>query len=285
MNTPPLLRRYDVLMLAVFAVCSTGVDVAQDFFYALRNHSAFYLSESLLFKVFWLGFVPVPLAVLWLLRSAVVRHRVETVAAHISLFMVCAITLHAVLFAGLVYVLSALLFDHRYTFWHNLSYTLANDSLMYLLVYAAIGWMGIHGRRVLQPHAPIAHQEVHHLAQPTPPRHIAIGTTKRRVAVPVEDIICITTAAPYLSVQTQDKEYLHAETLKSLHKLLPSQQFVRVHKSAIVNIQKVVSFTSRLNGDYDVLLANKHTVRLSRNYAKVFKEHFECLVLPQHTTS
>ncbi|MBK7426438.1 MAG: LytTR family transcriptional regulator DNA-binding domain-containing protein [Saprospiraceae bacterium] len=49
-------------------------------------------------------------------------------------------------------------------------------------------------------------------------------------------------------------------------------QFVRIHKSSIINIEKVKSYTSRLNGDFDVLMENGIKLRLSRNYVKLFRE-------------
>ncbi|RYF37203.1 MAG: LytTR family transcriptional regulator, partial [Cytophagaceae bacterium] len=47
------------------------------------------------------------------------------------------------------------------------------------------------------------------------------------------------------------------------------------HKSCIVNITKVRSYQSRLNGDYDLLLSNEVVLRVSRNYASGFKTAFE----------
>lgn len=55
---------------------------------------------------------------------------------------------------------------------------------------------------------------------------------------------------------------------------LDTRTFVRVHKSTIVNLEKVSSFKSRLNGDYDLLLKNGTIVRLSRTYAANFKNEF-----------
>jgi len=50
------------------------------------------------------------------------------------------------------------------------------------------------------------------------------------------------------------------------------RRFVKIHRSCIVNMDKVISYKSRLNGDYDVSLSGDIQVRLSRNYAKEFKE-------------
>ncbi|MGH9949634.1 MAG: LytR/AlgR family response regulator transcription factor, partial [Pyrinomonadaceae bacterium] len=72
----------------------------------------------------------------------------------------------------------------------------------------------------------------------------------------------------------QTKRYLHNETLKSILETLDNETFVRIHKSLIVNISNVRSYKSRLNGDYDLTVADGTSLRLSRTYAATFKEKF-----------
>jgi two-component system LytT family response regulator len=52
-------------------------------------------------------------------------------------------------------------------------------------------------------------------------------------------------------------------------------RFVRIHRSTIVNIQSVSKWTSRGNGDYDLLMSEGTLLRLSRNYAQAFREAME----------
>jgi DNA-binding LytR/AlgR family response regulator len=73
-------------------------------------------------------------------------------------------------------------------------------------------------------------------------------------------------------LQTADKKHFHSATLKSLVAQLPPATFIRVHKSAIVNMAFVKSLQSRGNGDYDITMQNNSIVRLSRNYAAAFKQ-------------
>lgn len=87
----------------------------------------------------------------------------------------------------------------------------------------------------------------------------------------MNDIYQITAETPYISIQLNDKKYLHTETLKSMSTQLDNKVFVRVHKSSIINLDKVVSLKSRLNGDYDITLKNGAEIRLSRNYVADFK--------------
>lgn len=103
---------------------------------------------------------------------------------------------------------------------------------------------------------------------------IVIGNGKNNTIVAVNDIYRITAETPYISIQLEEKKYLHKATLKSISTQLDNKIFIRVHKSTIVNLDKVVSLKSRLNGDYDILLENGIELRLSRTYAAHFKSNF-----------
>ena len=57
-------------------------------------------------------------------------------------------------------------------------------------------------------------------------------------------------------------------TMKSFLDKLPENQFIRIHKSYIVNLKKVINYTARnVNTDGEVL-------PLSRKQKEVFKENF-----------
>jgi two-component system, LytTR family, response regulator len=51
---------------------------------------------------------------------------------------------------------------------------------------------------------------------------------------------------------------------------LDPEKFVRVHRSAIVNIEQVKEIHPRTNGDQDLVLRNGGGLMLSRNYRDKF---------------
>lgn len=61
------------------------------------------------------------------------------------------------------------------------------------------------------------------------------------------------------------------ETLQELENLL-GEQFVRISKSAIVNIDRIKSVKASFNGTMDLFLENGHEEVISRSYRKQFKE-------------
>lgn len=70
----------------------------------------------------------------------------------------------------------------------------------------------------------------------------------------------------YVHVHTASRSHLLRRTLQDLLAQLGEQRFVRIHKSAAVNISAIASLTPLFKGDYEVSLRNGRTVRLSRRY-------------------
>lgn len=72
----------------------------------------------------------------------------------------------------------------------------------------------------------------------------------------------------YVKIVTKNKNYMVLSTMKSFLNKLPENQFVRIHKSYIVNLDKVINYnTKNVNTDGELL-------PLSRKQKRVFKENF-----------
>ena len=70
----------------------------------------------------------------------------------------------------------------------------------------------------------------------------------------------------YVHVRTASKDYLLRRTLHDLLSQLGEDRFVRIHKSAAVNLTAIRSFTPLFKGDYEVKLASGHELRMSRRF-------------------
>jgi two-component system LytT family response regulator len=79
----------------------------------------------------------------------------------------------------------------------------------------------------------------------------------------VNDIIWIKGSANYVELHCQDKMLLHRETLSNLENQLDRRKFARVHRSAMVNLEKIESLNSEL-GRFSLLqLSNGDEVKIS----------------------
>jgi DNA-binding LytR/AlgR family response regulator len=104
--------------------------------------------------------------------------------------------------------------------------------------------------------------------------NIIVSDGNKKLSINVSEILYFSATPPYINLHLEGKKYLHNETLKSISIKLNPDQFVRVHKSTIINIKMVISYTTRLNGDYDLNMKNNVQLRVSRNFATDFKKLF-----------
>lgn len=70
----------------------------------------------------------------------------------------------------------------------------------------------------------------------------------------------------YVRVHTGHQQYLVRDTMNHLAGELDAQQFVRIHRSTIVNVDRIQEMQSSFNGEYVVLLRNGARLTLSRGY-------------------
>lgn len=73
----------------------------------------------------------------------------------------------------------------------------------------------------------------------------------------------------YVHVHTAARRYLLRRTLQDLLLQLGGERFVRIHKSAAVNLSAIAALTPLFKGDYEVELRNGRGLRLSRRYRDV----------------
>lgn len=82
----------------------------------------------------------------------------------------------------------------------------------------------------------------------------------------VEDIRWIEAQENYVRLCTGKDSYLLRETIGNIENRLDPRTFLRVHRSAIVNLQHVKEVKSEPDGDATVVLKSGETVPMSRSY-------------------
>jgi two-component system, LytTR family, response regulator len=89
------------------------------------------------------------------------------------------------------------------------------------------------------------------------------GTTR---FVRVADIDWIEGAGVYANLHIAGKELLYRSALSELADSLDPMRFVRVHRSAIVNIDSILELQPISHGEFDLVLKDGHRSRVSRTY-------------------
>ena len=86
--------------------------------------------------------------------------------------------------------------------------------------------------------------------------------------VSADEVEWIEAAGDYARVRTAQREYLLQRRMNALESELDPRFFARVHRSAIVNLREVGSYSAARHGDVDLTLRSGNTVRLTRTRRK-----------------
>lgn len=95
---------------------------------------------------------------------------------------------------------------------------------------------------------------------------LAIKDGRRTTLVPVTDIEWIEASDYYARVHTRGASHMIRESLRSLAASLDPGRFVRVHRSAIVNRERVSAIETLPSGDAVAVLESGTRVRVSRAF-------------------
>lgn len=87
----------------------------------------------------------------------------------------------------------------------------------------------------------------------------------------VNDILYLSAASNYVEIQTRTRRFLKRATLKDMESVLPSTQFIRTHRSHLVNVDEITRFTLKASGSGIVYLKSGDSVPLSKAQKSMVK--------------
>jgi two-component system LytT family response regulator len=95
---------------------------------------------------------------------------------------------------------------------------------------------------------------------------ITVRAGERYVLLRTADIDWIEASANYVRLHAGDREFQIRTTMADLERRLDPAQFTRIHRSAMVNVDRIVSLAPDFHGDFLVVLKTGLTLKLSRGY-------------------
>lgn len=101
---------------------------------------------------------------------------------------------------------------------------------------------------------------------------LAIKDGSEVTRVSINDIQWIDAAGDYMCVHATGQTHIMRRTMKELEEELDPKKFVRVHRSAIVNINYVQKLVSHISGEYHLILSNGSELKVSRSHRDQVKE-------------
>jgi DNA-binding LytR/AlgR family response regulator len=89
---------------------------------------------------------------------------------------------------------------------------------------------------------------------------IYLRADRKNIKVNLDDILFIESLKDYIKVVTKDKIIVTKQSISSLEETLPQHAFIRIHRSFIVAINKIETYTT------DLIQINKYELPISRSY-------------------
>ncbi|KZN64416.1 LytR/AlgR family response regulator transcription factor [Pseudoalteromonas luteoviolacea] len=87
-----------------------------------------------------------------------------------------------------------------------------------------------------------------------------------------DEIYVVQACGNYLEIKTNNNVHLVRKTLKELEQLLDDGQFVRCHRSYLVNLSKIHSLKNHRSGHGDLCLSNGEVVPVSKSKRATVRE-------------
>jgi len=108
--------------------------------------------------------------------------------------------------------------------------------------------------------------EIRH--RPTEPATIAVPAGGGLMRLPLGSIDWLQAEDNYVRLHASGRSHLVRTTLSSLEEKLAAADFVRIHRSAVVNVPKIARLKRVTSDRYAVVLADGTQLRVSRAYRK-----------------
>jgi two-component system LytT family response regulator len=98
------------------------------------------------------------------------------------------------------------------------------------------------------------------------PDRIVVRSGGRVVFVKISEIDWVEAAGDYVTLHVGKKSWLLRETISEIERKLEPNGFTRIHRSTVVNLERVGEMRALDNGEYRVLLRDGTELKLSRSY-------------------
>lgn len=102
--------------------------------------------------------------------------------------------------------------------------------------------------------------------EPEVPPRIAVKLGGSIQFLHPDELLWVEAEGDYVNVHTTARSHLVRETMLAMEKRLEPYGFQRIHRSAIVNLDKIAKLAAAENGDYEVLMTNGLPLKIGRNY-------------------
>lgn len=131
---------------------------------------------------------------------------------------------------------------------------------------------GLEAEDAPTPSAPSDPREGQAPPEPPPAGRIAIHREGRLDLIEVDSVVWIEAADQYVRLHTEDGVHLMRESMGHFERTLDASRFLRVHRSAIVDLQRVRTLETRPGGTGRLLVGDDTWIPVSRSRIPTVRE-------------
>jgi two-component system LytT family response regulator len=114
-------------------------------------------------------------------------------------------------------------------------------------------------------------------SQPRAAERLVVRSQGQVLFVSIADIDWIEAAGYYACLHVGGDTHILRRSLSELEQDLGDEKFIRIHRSIVVNLERIHGLELQTGGEYEVVLKSKARLRLSRRYRKRLQDRMEAL--------
>ena len=103
-------------------------------------------------------------------------------------------------------------------------------------------------------------------------QNLFVQKSEKLVNLPVQNIIHLEASKDYTIISTKADQFLSTSGISKLEDKLDPQNFIRIHRSTIINLNKMVEIEKFGNSNLAARMENGKVFKISRSYAKIIRE-------------
>ena len=113
--------------------------------------------------------------------------------------------------------------------------------------------------------------------QASPAKRLVVKSQGQVLFLNVADIDWVEAAGYYACLHVGSDTHVMRRTLLELERDLGSERFIRIHRSIIVNLERIHGLELQNGGEYEVVLRTQARLRLSRRFKKGLQDRLGVL--------
>src|SRR6516225_277679 len=113
--------------------------------------------------------------------------------------------------------------------------------------------------------------------QPRATKRLVVRSRGQVLFVSAADIDWIEAAGYYACLHVGSDTHILRRSLSELEQDLGDEKFIRIHRSIVVNLERIRGLELQTGGEYEVVLQSKVRLRLSRRYRKRLQDRMNAL--------